>query len=226
MMILNEFVADLSEKAEVNTVNSYCTSLKKYYNYNVVDKVDTRKIRLFRKVNEHTAPNSLSKKDIQRLLLAIEVTEKNENKKNRNLLIVELMLKAGLRISEVQNLKINDIDLKDKKIYIRKSKGNVSRKIPMHNSIEKILKKYQSSNKTNLFKISDRAIRNVVYKYALMIDVNISPHSLRHTFAIRLRQEGEKLENISYLLGHANIETTKLYLKVSEDILRDTINKI
>jgi integrase/recombinase XerD len=134
-----------------------------------------------------------------------------------------LMLKTGLRLSEVINLRLKDIDFKNGDLYVRQGKGSRDRKLYIRPEIASAIEKWLSWRKvkspyvftplsTNT-KLKPRYIQKFVKRYAIRagINKNIHPHTLRHTFASDLYRETKNLVLVQKALGHADISTTTIY---------------
>ena len=151
-------------------------------------------------------------------------------------LMIELLYSCGLRVSELVNLKINDIDMNSK--YVRCiGKGSKERIIPIGkkalNVLDKymperelLIKKYNLSTKKLLILESGRLVNrqdvyNVIHAKGKMINKNISPHTLRHSFATHLLENGADLRVVQELLGHSDVSTTQLYTHISKKRLKD-----
>ncbi len=157
--------------------------------------------------------------------------------------MLELLYSGGLRVSELVNLKTGDIDLSSK--YIRCfGKGSKERIVPIGEAAKKavqnympqrdlIIKKYNLSTKRLLILENGRMItRQDVYTFihnqGKLIHKNISPHTLRHSFATHLLENGADLRVVQELLGHSDVSTTQLYTHISKKRLKDvyfSINK-
>lgn len=150
--------------------------------------------------------------------------------------IMELLYSCGLRVSELVNLKPSDIDIPSK--YIRCfGKGSKERIIPLGGRAisvlkayfpqrELILKKYNLNTKKLLVSDTGRLInRQDVYSFiherGKLIHKNISPHTLRHSFATHLLENGADLRVVQELLGHSDVSTTQLYTHISKKHLKD-----
>jgi site-specific recombinase XerD len=158
------------------------------------------------------------------------------------------MVNTGIREGERARLKIEDIDLKNKRLLIRSSKAKDYRVIPMNEEVERVLKlmkenyipPYSSSVKwlhrkehqkeyvfcnedgSPVMKIK-RAFRNACRKAELK---NVSPHTLRHTFASHLIMSGVDIRTVQRLLGHKSISTTMVYSHLTEDHLARSVEKL
>lgn len=149
----------------------------------------------------------------------------------RNLLVIELLFSTGMRVSEISNLKIKNVDLKSKNIYVY-GKGSKERIMCLANeSITKLLEQYlgtRNSSSEYLFTnklgnhYSAQSIRNMVNTYAKAADVemHITPHMFRHTFATALLDEDVNIRYIQQLLGHSSIVTTQIYTHISTNKIR------
>ena len=150
--------------------------------------------------------------------------------------IMELLYSCGLRVSELVNLKTSDIDLSSK--YVRCfGKGSKERIIPIGEIAKKavteymterdfLVNKYNLNTKLLLIQNSGRLItRQDVYTFihaqGKLIHKNISPHTLRHSFATHLLENGADLRVVQELLGHSDVSTTQLYTHISKKRLKD-----
>ncbi|MBF0362092.1 MAG: site-specific integrase [Oligoflexia bacterium] len=136
---------------------------------------------------------------------------------------------TGMRVSEVTNLKPSDIDSKRMIISVRNGKGGKDRQTILSPFLLELLRKYWVSNKEDksiwLFpnkknknkKISTRAVYNLIKKIARLAKINkdISPHSLRHGFAVHLLEGGTNIRYIQSLLGHKEIKSTTIYTYIA-----------
>ena len=235
------------DKIERNYINTYIRSLKekKYAPTSIIRKVAS--IRGFFKwvssmeiLDKNPASTLEQPKVPQRLPKVISVKEIEQMlHTDLSLLqgaIIELLYSCGLRVSELVNLKINDIDMKAK--YVRCfGKGSKERIIPIgKKAIQKleeylphrelVIKKYDLNTKRLLISDTGRFInRQDVYTFihekGKIIHKNISPHTLRHSFATHLLENGADLRVVQELLGHSDVSTTQLYTHISKKRLKD-----
>lgn len=142
-------------------------------------------------------------------------------------LLVGLLYGCGLRCGEVRTIRLRDIDLSRGMLLIRKTKGNYDRYVPLGNLLKKGIEQYiESTSATDyLFTGADYdsrysqrgvqwVIKNLCQKAGIRKEVNT--HTLRHTYATHLLEDGLDIVSIKELLGHANIETTMVYLHISK----------
>jgi len=244
---LHDFVAYVSKVKQYSPayVNKIIASLKTFFKfaldtdlvaYNPMDKV-----KLKRTMQAKAAPKWLTKLELAKFFHAIE-SEKNERKKARDLAICQLMAKAGLRVNEVTALTLFDICLEKRResVTIRNGKGDKFRIVPLNGDVIESMENwlvYWREDNTNPYtplfssersdKITDRGIRYMIASYAKKAGLKgVSCHTLRHTFCKTLADAGVRLEQIAYLAGHESIETTKVYLRPSEDDLRRDVELI
>ena len=153
------------------------------------------------------------------------------------MLIVELLYGCGLRVSELVNLKTSDIDIKSK--YVKCfGKGSKERIIPFGKKAKDaiinylktrdiIIAKYNLINPDKLFIkesgkfITRQDVYNFIHKQGEKIHKNISPHTLRHTFATHLLENGADLRVVQELLGHSDVSTTQLYTHITKKRLKE-----
>lgn len=152
--------------------------------------------------------------------------------------ILELLYGSGLRISEVRNLDVRDIDLSDRTVFIRSGKGNKDRLVPMTTAAAEAIARYlrygRPSSTSSALLLSSVTTRRLAldswYRasyYPLLerarLPRAITPHRLRHACALHLLENGASIRMIQRLLGHASIQTTEVYLALDIASLRRVI---
>lgn len=181
-------------------------------------------------------PNVLSKKEITEVL-NIELNDKYDY---RNKAMIELMYSSGLRISELINLKVNDLNINMATIRVF-GKGSKERIIPIGNYALEYLKVYLDSYRKLFLKkendylfLNNRGnlmTRQAFFKIIKEIEKNMatnkefSPHTIRHSFASHLLENGADLRSIQELLGHSNISTTQIYTHISDKKLENNYHE-
>jgi integrase/recombinase XerC len=157
---------------------------------------------------------------------------------SRDRAILELLYSSGLRVSEVAELNVDDVNTKEGLVKVR-GKGKKERILPIGSKAIGAIKSYmvekmllKKKNKAMFInrsgtRLSDRSIRRIVVKYSRMIGINgqIGPHTLRHTFASHLLQAGADLRVIQELLGHSSLSTTQKYTHLDITHLMDVYDK-
>ncbi|MBG15934.1 MAG: integrase [Crocinitomicaceae bacterium] len=204
--------------------NQHINAIKFYY-----EKFLEREKQYYyidRPIKDKKLPIVLSKEEVQLLFNQIQ------NLKHRTILV--LIYSCGLRISELINLRIKDIDTKRMLIQIRNSKGNKDRQVQLTNQILSLIKKYYNDylpenfliNGSSGGKYSTASIQKIIKRMALKAGIrkNITPHTLRHSFATHLLEDGIDIRYIQTILGHSNIQTTQIYTHVSSKHLKNIKN--
>lgn len=171
-------------------------------------------------------PLIIAKKDV------LQIIQKCNNVKHKSM--VALTYSAGLRIGELINLKIGDIDSSRMIIHIKSAKGNKDRVVPLSNKLLVMLREYYKEyNPTSyLFeglqgsKYSTSSFNKLLKAAAKRAKVNktITAHTLRHSYATHLLERGTDIRVIQKLLGHNSIKTTMLYTQVSEPTLLNVVS--
>lgn len=225
---------NLSEKSiahNISVLRSFYKFLEisNQINVNPIEFIDLPKI-------PKKLPNVLSVEEVDKLL-EINV---NCEYSARNKAMLELMYSSGLRISELINLKMTDISL-DECVVRTMGKGSKERIIPIGDLALEALKKYifiyrdkliKKQNSDYLFlssrgtNMSRQAFFKIIKKIALEknIKTELSPHTLRHSFATHMLNSGADLRIIQELLGHSDISTTQIYTHISRARISDDYN--
>ena len=212
------------------TVAHKLTIIKNFHNY--LEKEENEKCNpsefIDRPKTAKTLPHTLSIEEINKLL-DIKLISPFDY---RNKAMLELMYGSGLRVSELISLTVYDIDFKNAIIRI-KGKGSKERIVPINDIAIFYLKEYLNKRnllikkrQSNYLFLNSRG--NVISRQGFFknlkeilqekeLDKNISPHSLRHSFATHLLNGGADLRSIQMLLGHSDIATTKIYTHISNE---------
>lgn len=179
-------------------------------------KIDPETLERPRKAKK--LPVVLSRDEVLRLLLA------TPNLKHRTILTI--LYGSGLRISELINLKIADIDFARKQVFIRDAKGRKDRVVALSERIYGLLHDYLQTyqpdtflfNGQNSLRYSANSIRRFLGRAVKKagIQKNITPHTLRHSYATHLLEGGVDLKYVQELLGHKKPETTQIYLHITK----------
>ena len=223
---------------ETTTIAHNLTVIKNFHNYLLKEKLVSNNVSEFieRPKLRKSLPKSLSVEDVDKLL----DIQLNTPFDYRNKAMLELMYGSGLRVSELVNLEINDIDFTNCIIRIL-GKGSKERDVPVGEYalyyLEEYLKvrdsllKKKSCNKLFLNNHGSGITRQGFFKMlkGLLLEKglnpDVSPHTLRHSFATHLINRGADLRSIQEMLGHSDISTTKIYTKVSDEKVLEDYNK-
>jgi len=235
---LREWLIDLaSEKLSENSKRRMVSALRGFYKFlmfdghiskNPAEDLDAPQKGFY-------LPKFLNQTEIENLLLVPDVSQETGL---RDRAILELMYACGLRVSEAVDLKIADVEL-DAGILTCKGKGNKTRKIPIGTSAVEWLKSYlavrrrkENTEIRNLFvtalgrPLNRQVIFNFIKEYAEKIGLkDVSPHTLRHSFATHLIQNAADIRSVQQMLGHADISTTQIYTHITDAHLRKTYEK-
>lgn len=218
-----------SSKSICNHISSLRTFFKYLKNENIINSnpmtlIENPKL-------EKKLPKFLYYEDIEKIL---NVPDTNTDEGIRNLLILELLYVTGIRVSELVNIKLEDINYSERKIKIT-GKGNKQRYVLYGTRCEELLNNYlkirtnflKDNNEYLLLgkmgkKINDRIVRVIISDISLKagIKIKISPHTFRHTFATHMLNEGADLRSVQELLGHENLSTTTIYTHLTNERLR------
>ncbi|MEK6932916.1 MAG: site-specific tyrosine recombinase/integron integrase [Nanoarchaeota archaeon] len=189
------------------------------------DKIDILEI-LEMPSKEKTLPVVLTKEEVKSLIAAAQF-EKTK-------LMIKMLYSTGLRVSELVNLTPKDIDFSQNMGWVRKGKGSKDRTFNISEKLNKELRKYLEKNSNNKYvfsgtnPLSPRNIQLIINRLTRRANINkkVTPHTLRHSFATHLLDNGENLVVIQQLLGHENLETTRIYTHISQEQLRKVKNPL
>ena len=228
--LIDKGFSRLSISRKISAIKSYITFLEKFNyssdNYSELITIP-KKTRILPKV--------MTEKEINQLIKHVEI---NTKKNLRDDALIELLYSTGLRVSEVANLKIGDINFEKSEIKIL-GKGNKQRVVIFNNKSKEKIIKYLKNDKRlislntgalfqNKYKqsLSPRSIQRLLKKYLNFSGINskYSTHTLRHTFATHLLEGGADIKVIQQLLGHSSPETTKIYTHLSSPALKNVYN--
>jgi len=212
-----EWLAD--EGKSSSTLNIAYSALQLYFS-----SILKRKFfyKLPRAKKEKRLPVVLSKAEV------LDIINKTKNIKHR--CVLELLYGSGLRVKELVKLRMRDIDFDRGQILVVQSKGAKDRYTMLPGKLVEVLKHQQRLKQLNDFLFTGRlnnrlttgTIRKVVFQAAerACIGKNVTPHTLRHSFATHLLEGGTDIRYIQELLGHAKLETTQIYTHVANTALR------
>lgn len=237
---IKKYLKELNILKESNkTVARFISSLRTFYKFLIIEKIVTKNplenIEL-PKLNK-TLPKTLDEEDIDKLL-NIKLTD---NFSFRNKAMIELMYATGLRVSELINLKLQDVDI-NMALVRTMGKGSKERIIPIGDYALHYLELYILNYRDSMLKkeyndylflnnhgkqMTRQGFFKILKKIAEENEINkdFSPHTLRHSFATHLLNHGADLRSIQELLGHSDISTTQIYTHVSNKKLKENYNE-
>jgi len=192
------------------TINKKLSSIRSFIKY-----LEQQNIKVYLQGSSSVKSEKTLPKPIEttNILDTLEVCNKDEK------LIIALVYSLGVRISELSNIKIDDI--KSDWITVL-GKGDKQRQIPLNSYIKELLEDYKSEYKDNiyLFQKNGKALTNRQLQYKIQkgfekIGIKVTPHQLRHSFATDLLNNGARINDISLLLGHNSLKATGIYTKLN-----------
>ncbi len=231
------YIKYLKEECEFNptSINRHLSCLRSFYNYLLLNNVVTSNpFKLVRsQKKELKLPNYMKYSEFEDMINSIP----DNTLGIRNRCIFEVLLCSGARVSELISIKVDDIDFNSCSIKVL-GKGNKERLIFLNEHAIDSLKDYLDNSRNELLDnrkserlfinhiggdLTTRGVRdiidNIIKKAAL--NIKVTPHMFRHTFATMLLNEGCSLKSVQELLGHANLSTTSIYTHVSNDRIKD-----
>ena len=237
---LQEYIFALSkQKFSERSQARWISSIKAFFRYLMEDEIrkdnpssllEGPKLGLY-------LPDTLSLTDINKIIGAIEISSKTGK---RNQCIIEVLYGCGLRVSELIDIKISNINFKENYIKVT-GKGNKTRFVPLANYTAELIQEYikeirseckvTKKHEDTLFLNSRGTNMSRVVVFLIIkeltdkagVSKKISPHTFRHSFATHLLQNGADLRFIQEMLGHSSITTTEVYTHLKNEELRDVI---
>lgn len=228
-----------NRKKASSTISRNVASIRAFYNFllrkNVV--VENPAINISLPKMEKKMPEILSLKKVEQLLEQPQVTEL---KGMRDKAMLELLYATGIRVSELISLKVSDVNLSLE--YIRCGVEQRSRIIPIGSQAKSALKRYIDKGRSMMISEGEDEILfvncngkpmtrqgfwKIIKFYAKKAEISedITPHMLRHSFAAHLIENGADLKSVQEMLGHSDISTTQIYIKVTNQKLKNVYAK-
>ena len=242
--IASNYISYLSsQKYSAKSVNRKISALRSFYDYLIMNYfIETN---VFKEVSNVKTPKRLpSFVDSEDIMYLINNIDTNSDLGYRNRVLIELLFGTGMRVSELCSLEIKDVDFYNNEIRIF-GKGKKERIAYLYDSLADLLRHYMFYTRSNLLAISNNdEIKNVFINYKgtplttrgvrkilnkeienCSLNLHITPHMLRHSFATAMLNNGLDLRSVQTLLGHENLTTTQIYTHISEANIRETFDK-
>ena len=237
--IVKQFIYEVAKNLNPRSQARIISGLRSFFDYlvfeeyrntNPTDLLETPKIGT-------KLPDTLSQDEIDALIDAIDLSHPQGE---RNRTIFETIYSCGLRVSEAITLKNSDLFFEEGFIRVL-GKGNKERYVPIHENAQRYITMYQKAIRNHIFPqkgfedtlflnrrgkgLSRQMIFMILKDLAIKIDLKkkISPHTLRHSFATHLLQNGADLRAIQQMLGHESITTTEVYVHVDKSYLKQVV---
>lgn len=224
---IRSYLQTLVKNHKSNSYINQAVNAIKFY-YEVVMEMPNRFYSIERPRKEYTLPKVLSKPEVKAII------NNTTNLKHR--CIVGLLYSAGLRRSELLDLKLNNIDSNRMLIRVENAKGNKDRYTLLSKTVLEDLRKYwyEYKPKEYLFegakggRYSEKSVGQVIKRCAIKAGLKkaVSPHMLRHSFATHLLESGTDIRYIQTLLGHSSSKTTEIYTHVALTQYKDIVNPL
>jgi integrase/recombinase XerD len=235
-----DYVSSLAGNLSVRSIARNLSSLKMFYRFLVSEgKVETNPTRLLSAPKlPRRLPGVLSTREVDRLLSR---PDPSTGRGKRDQAMLELLYATGLRVSELVNLKMNNVNLEAG--YVRTvGKGSKERMVPMGGKALEALKEYLANSRSGFLKkhasshlfpgprgkpLTRQGFWKIIRTYGLKAGIRkpITPHALRHSFASHLLEHGADLRSVQIMLGHADIATTQIYTHVTRERLKQVHEK-
>ena len=206
---MNEFLKDIHTKNKTSTINAYINAIRSYLVF--LKRIDIILPKKLREVK--TLPQHFDEKYLEDKIIPVFLATNSEDYLKVKAIFYFLFF-TGIRIGEIDSLKRNDFNLDQKEVKILVSKTKEERLVFYTEKVKDILIEYFNSEQeeTNAFNTTSMSIKQKFYRMKEYFeDINLHPHTFRHSFAIHCLKQGVDLLTVSKLLGHKNTQTTERY---------------
>ncbi len=231
------FTATLHDRYKPKTISRKISSIRSFYNFLVRDDLidENPFIDVELPKQEKKLPKFIYPEEIEKLFVSID---QSKLLGKRNYLILEFLYGTGARVTELCDVKLGDINYYEDTVLLH-GKGKKDRIVPLHENLVKEISDFVLTTRKDLLKgkesnylflnnkgvnITPRGVRMIINK--ILLDsgesLKISPHTLRHTFATHLLNNGADLRSVQELLGHEHLSSTQIYTKVSKEKLKES----
>jgi site-specific recombinase XerD len=242
--IIRQFLNENKDKRQwtVKTYRNHRQNIKSFFDWcileNITDKNPVLKIQK-PKLPKYL-PRCITKEESHKILLQSEwIKWYSWLERIRNPTIIATFLMTGIRLQELINLRIEDVDIREEEIFIRQGKGKKDRMIPIHYQLMGKLKMYiaeieKNGKQSRWFfptvklgrQLTDKNIQRICRRISEQTGVYFTPHMLRHTFGRLSIDADMNLYKVKEIMGHEQILTTQRYLSVSKEAIKKSFGKI
>jgi integrase/recombinase XerD len=224
------------ERRQAATVNRRLAALRAFFRWakgtGLISELPTENVKGVPAAPR--SPKALAKREVDRL-----IREAERHGKPRNLAILHLLRHTGIRVGELANLRLDDIDISERRgmLLVRSGKGDKDRTLPLNNDVRRALAAYVKVRPvvgdTHLFfgqrgePLQPQGVQLIVAKYAQRAGLpDVTPHILRHSLAKQILDAGEDLATVQRLLGHERLETTAIYTQPTARDLEQAVRRL
>lgn len=215
------YLSEMFDTKSKNTIMLAAASLKFFYSE--ILKKEFGQVKMPKK--DKTLPEVLTKEEVKNLI------DSTDNEKSR--LIVSFLYSTGLRVSELVNLKVEDINFEEGTGWVRRGKGAKDRIFNVSKGLIGELKTYLEGREYKYIfskekPLTTRNIQKIICgtKKRAGINKKVTPHTLRHSFATHLLEAGTDIRTIQAILGHASLNTTQVYTHISSEQIKKVHNPL
>ena len=213
------YLADIFDSKSKNTVMLAAASLKFFFK-EILGK-EFANVRMPKK--DSKLPEVLTKDEVKKMIASAD------NQKSR--LIISLLYSTGLRVSELVNLKVEDVNFAEKTGWVRHGKGAKDRLFVLSENVAREIESYAREREQKYIfskeePLTTRNIQKIIKgtKIRAGISKRVTPHTLRHSFATHLLEQGTDIRLIQTMLGHSSLSTTQVYTHVSSEQIKKVAN--
>ncbi len=243
---IQQFIYAVSSQVNARSQARIISGLKSFFSWLIFEdyRTDNPMELIETPKTGRKLPDTLSVKEIDDLIAAIDLSikDKGDNTGQRNRAMLEMLYGCGLRVTELITFKISDLFLDEGFIKVT-GKGNKQRFVPIGNLTQKYIVFYRNSERNKIepkkgfedtlflnrrgSQLTRAMIFTIIKDLAVKINLNktISPHTLRHSFATHLLENGADLRSIQLMLGHESITTTEIYVHLDRKHLTQVVNE-
>lgn len=241
---IREFLSYESNKKSWSpkTYRTFLQSIRTFFrwglsrNYvikNPTDRIEKPKL-------PHRLPRCLTMSEIQKVFMcARQYRWLYKFERTRNLAILYTFLYTGIRLNELLHLRIQDVNIDSHEIYIHKGKGGKNRIVPIHSELAVVIRDY-INEREDVSKVSkwfftgihsdkrlyEKNVQELCRKMSVKSGIKFTPHMLRHTFARMVCEADVNLFKLKELLGHSHVNTTQIYLSVSNEGMKKSLGTV
>lgn len=239
-LAIRKFLAHLKEKGySKSTISRKLACLRSFFKFLTRENViaNNPAVGIATPKREKKLPSFLEIQEIENLL---DATAGASLSSKRDKALLETLYSSGIRVSELVGLNVEDTDVLGGVLRIR-GKGKKERMVPIGRKAQEAIREYLEKRgndygkaggalffNKNSTRLTDRSVRRILIKYARKASIHkdVSPHTLRHSFATHLLDRGADLRSVQELLGHESLSTTQIYTHVTTKRLKEVYEKV